>query len=135
MLLMGEAHTLSMAADQPDADLFLQLLDGQGRARLGNQHCRGRREDRRGFGHGDDVMDLAQGHDRSLTKHIRNGTDRNDQPLCSMIRRKSCGARAVPRSAAVSLPNEAIMSKGWGKPLPTYANSRFPVNASCTSTQ
>jgi len=62
MALVGQGHALGVAAEQADADFLLQLLDGQGQGRLGNERgLRGGR-DRAGLGHGNEVTDLAQGH-------------------------------------------------------------------------
>ncbi|MNM85210.1 hypothetical protein D3C81_973200 [compost metagenome] len=62
MPLVGQGHALGVAAEQADADFLLQLLDGQGQGRLGNERglCGG--GDRTGLGHSDEMADLTQGH-------------------------------------------------------------------------
>ncbi|MOA62465.1 hypothetical protein D3C78_1878930 [compost metagenome] len=65
---MGQGHALGVAVEQVDPNLLLQLLDGQGQGGLGDIHrlCGGR--DRAGFGDGDEVTDLTQGHHGESTR-------------------------------------------------------------------
>ena len=66
--LMGERHALGVAIEQADADFLLQLLDGQGQGRLGNERGLRGGGDRAGLGNGDEMADLTQGHHGRLTR-------------------------------------------------------------------
>ncbi|MCY1187287.1 hypothetical protein D9M73_282490 [compost metagenome] len=62
MALVGQRHALGVAVEQADADLLFQLLDSQGQGGLGNEHRLGGGGDGAGFGNGDEMADLAEGH-------------------------------------------------------------------------
>ena len=62
MTLMCQRHALGVSAEQANADFLFQLLDRQGQGRLGNERRLRGGGDRAGFGHGDEVTDLTQGH-------------------------------------------------------------------------
>lgn len=70
MALVGQGHALGVAVEQVDADFLLQLLDGQGQGRLGNERGLRGGGDRARLGHGDEMPDLTQGHHAGITSGV-----------------------------------------------------------------
>ncbi|MCY1187861.1 hypothetical protein D9M73_288950 [compost metagenome] len=57
--LVRQGHALSVAVEQADADFLLQLLDGQGQGRLGDEHGLGGSGYGAGLGDGNEMTNLA----------------------------------------------------------------------------